>query len=45
VIAALAERGVQVGRRFPAMPEHLRVTLGTGPQMETFLEAFRAVVG
>lgn len=45
VIEALAERGVRVGRRFPAMPEHLRVTLGTGPQMETFLQAFREVIG
>jgi len=45
VIAALRERGVQVGRRFPAMPEHLRVTLGTRPQMETFLRAFSDVIG
>lgn len=45
VIEALAERGVQVGRRFPAMPKHLRVTLGTPAQMETFLDAFRAVLG
>jgi len=45
VIEALRERGVQVGRRFPAMPEHLRVTIGTRPQMETFLRAFRSVIG
>ena len=32
VIEALAERGVQVGRRFPALPKHLRVTLGTRPR-------------
>jgi len=45
VIEALKERGVHVGRRFPDLPEHLRVTIGTGPQMETFLQAFRAVIG
>ena len=45
VIQALAKRGVHVGRRFPDLPKHLRVTLGTRPQMETFLQAFRAVVG
>jgi histidinol-phosphate aminotransferase len=44
VIEALAARGVQVGRRFPAMPEHLRVTVGTRPQMELFLEALRTVI-
>lgn len=45
VIEALAERGVRVGRRFPAMPEHLRVTIGTREQMEAFLRAFREVIG
>jgi len=44
VIEALGERGVQVGRRFPSMPKHLRVTLGTPSEMETFLNAFRAVI-
>ena len=43
LIAALAERGVQVGRRFPALPTHLRVTLGKPEQMERFLAAFAAV--
>jgi histidinol-phosphate aminotransferase len=44
VIGALRKRGVRVGRRFPAMPEHLRVTVGTGPQMDAFLRAFREVI-
>jgi histidinol-phosphate aminotransferase len=39
VIGALRERGVEVGRRFPAMPTFLRVTIGTRPQMERFLSA------
>jgi histidinol-phosphate aminotransferase len=44
VIAALKQHGVEVGRRFPAMPTHLRVTVGTRPQMETFLGALRTVL-
>jgi histidinol-phosphate aminotransferase len=45
VIEALRQRGVQVGRVFPALPTHLRVTLGTKPQMKTFLAALRQVLG
>src|SRR6185295_14121850 len=45
VITGLKEKGVEVGRFFPALPTHLRVTVGTGPQMERFLGAFGAVVG
>jgi histidinol-phosphate aminotransferase len=44
VIDALKQRGVEVGRRFPAMPNCLRVTIGTRPQMEAFLAAFRKVL-
>lgn len=43
LIAALKERRVEVGRRFAAMPTHLRVTVGTREQMQAFLAAFRAV--
>ncbi len=43
-IEALNERGVQVGRLFPALPRHLRVTIGTPPQMKRFLQAFASVV-
>lgn len=43
LIAALADRGVLVGRLFPALPTHLRVTLGTPEQMEKFLTAFAAL--
>lgn len=42
VIDALKQHGVEVGRRFPAMPNFLRVTIGTRPQMETFLAALGA---
>jgi histidinol-phosphate aminotransferase len=44
VIGALRERRVHVGRLFPAMPHHLRVTIGTPAEMDRFVEAFRKVV-
>jgi histidinol-phosphate aminotransferase len=44
VIAALGSRRVEVGRVFPALPTFLRVTIGTGPQMKSFLTAFREVM-
>ncbi len=44
LIAALADRGVQVGRLFPALPRHLRVTIGTPAQMKRFLDAFSAAM-
>jgi histidinol-phosphate aminotransferase len=43
LITTLRGRGVQVGRLFPAMPRHLRVTIGTPDQMRQFFEAFRSV--
>jgi histidinol-phosphate aminotransferase len=44
LIAALKARNVEVGRLFPAMPAHLRVTVGTPAQMERFTEAFAAAM-
>ncbi|MEP6568262.1 MAG: histidinol-phosphate transaminase [Acidobacteriota bacterium] len=44
MIAAMRERNVQVGRVFPALPNFMRVTLGTRPQMEAFVSAFRTVM-
>jgi histidinol-phosphate aminotransferase len=44
LIGGLRERGVQVGRLFPALPNHMRVTIGKRPEMETFLTAFREIV-
>ena len=44
VIGAMNDRNVQVGRVFPAMPNFMRVTVGTKPQMEAFVAAFRAVM-
>jgi histidinol-phosphate aminotransferase len=44
LIAALREKGVQVGRLFPALPTHLRVTVGTPDQMHRFAAAFSECV-
>ncbi len=41
LIQAMKQRGVQVGRLFPALPNHLRVTIGKKAEMEAFLAAFR----
>jgi histidinol-phosphate aminotransferase len=44
VIEAFRLRGVLVGRPFPPMMQHLRVSVGTADEMQRFLRAFRAVV-
>jgi histidinol-phosphate aminotransferase len=44
VIAALRSRNVLVGRKFPSLPNWLRVTIGTPDEMRRFLAEFRAVV-
>jgi histidinol-phosphate aminotransferase len=44
IIKALRERRVEVGRFFPALPTHLRVTIGTRDGMQAFLAAFRQVL-
>jgi histidinol-phosphate aminotransferase len=43
VIAAFQERGVLVGRPFPPMDEHLRVSIGTKEEMRRFMRAFRDI--
>jgi len=44
VIRALRDLGVAVGRPFPSVPNHLRVTVGTGEEMRAFGAAFRKVM-
>lgn len=44
IIAAFRDKKVHVGRLFPPLPNHLRVTIGTKPQMERFLAVFKEVV-
>ncbi|HKS24513.1 MAG TPA: histidinol-phosphate transaminase [Thermoanaerobaculia bacterium] len=41
VIAHMRSEGVRVGRLFPALPQHLRVTIGTPEEMQRFLEVMR----
>jgi histidinol-phosphate aminotransferase len=41
LIDSMNKLGVQVGRAFPALPNHMRVTIGKQTEMEAFLTAFR----
>jgi histidinol-phosphate aminotransferase len=43
LIARLRERGVEVGRLFPALPNHLRVTIGRPEEIDRFLREFAAL--
>ena len=43
-IAALRKENVFVGRPWPAMPTHIRVTVGTKEEMEKFQAAFVKVM-
>jgi len=42
LIGSIREHGVHVGRLFPAMPHHLRVTIGRPEEMARFVDAFKA---
>jgi histidinol-phosphate aminotransferase len=44
LIKALKDRSVAVGRLFPAMPNHMRLTIGKKSEMERFLSVFRQVM-
>jgi histidinol-phosphate aminotransferase len=44
LITAMKERNVRVGRLFPALPNHMRLTIGKKSEMETFPSAFREVM-
>ena len=44
LITALKERNVEVGRLFPALPNHMRLTVGKKSEMEAFLSAFHEVI-
>jgi histidinol-phosphate aminotransferase len=45
VLEAMRTRGVEVGRLFPALPNFMRVTIGTSAEMKQFLTTFREVMG
>ena len=44
VIEAFRDRGILVGRPFPPMTQHLRVSVGTEEEMTRFLTAFRELL-
>ena len=44
VLEALRSRSVEVGRLFPAMPNFMRVTIGTSAEMKQFLSVFKEVM-
>ena len=43
-IDAFRDRKILVGRKFPSLPNWLRVSMGTLPEMEAFVDALRVVV-
>ena len=43
LIQAMKEQNVHVGRLFPALPNHMRVTIGKKTEMESFVAAFKQV--
>ena len=44
LIQSLKQRNLRVGRLFPALPNHMRLTIGKKSEMEAFLSAFRQVI-
>jgi histidinol-phosphate aminotransferase len=44
VIDAFKQKGVLVGRPFPPMTEHLRVSIGTADEMNRFMVAFKDIM-
>jgi len=43
LIQAMKQRNVHVGRLFPALPNHMRLTIGKKTEMESFVSAFKQV--
>lgn len=43
LVAAMAERGVIIGRSWPVWPQHVRVTVGTRDEMKTFCKVLDQV--
>jgi len=44
VIDEFKKKGVLVGRPFPPLNEHLRVSIGTADEMSRFMLAFRDIM-
>jgi histidinol-phosphate aminotransferase len=43
VIEEFKKKNIMVGRPFPPMTEHLRVSVGTPDDMDRFLKAFKEI--
>ena len=43
LIQAMKQRKIHVGRLFPALPNHMRLTIGKKTEMESFVSAFKQV--
>ena len=44
VIEEFKKKGVLVGRPFPPMTQHLRVSVGTADEMRRFVVAFKEIM-
>ncbi|HJT80742.1 MAG TPA: aminotransferase class I/II-fold pyridoxal phosphate-dependent enzyme [Chthoniobacterales bacterium] len=44
LIEGMKQKNVHVGRLFPALPNHMRLTIGKKSEMDTFLSAFKQVM-
>ena len=44
LIQSLKQANVEVGRLFPAMPNHMRLTIGKKSEMQAFLSAFQRIM-
>jgi histidinol-phosphate aminotransferase len=44
VMAAMAKRGVYIGRVWPVMPTYVRITVGTHTEMQKFQVAYKEVM-
>lgn len=44
MIGAFAKRSIVIGRKFPALPNWLRISIGTPQEMEAFVAALREIV-
>jgi histidinol-phosphate/aromatic aminotransferase/cobyric acid decarboxylase-like protein len=44
VIAAMQQRGIYIGRAWPAWPTHVRITIGTAEEMRRFQSAYEQVM-
>ena len=44
VISAMASQNIFIGRSWPVWPTHVRITVGTQPEMERFQAALERVM-